>query len=138
MVLILILTQHETFVPESSKLSLFFFFLTVSYQLKLKTEVDLEISGSKIPERLEVADTKDDGELETVLFTQTFQVRKYLSSPIQGVLTRVRFKGFILVFKDKSRTEFGADFSRLCGNSVTPLVGCNNLLQCQCQTPKGE
>jgi hypothetical protein len=66
----------------------------VNFILKLKTEADLEVTGST--EQKSFLLPENPANTKPVIFGQTFQIRKLLASPVQDISVqgRARFTNF--------------------------------------------
>ena len=79
----------------------------INFELKLKTEADLVITTSMEPEELDI---KDEETYFSREFTQTYQIRNDLTSPIKGIKTQVDIPVF---YAQKEIVQFISAFIQL-------------------------
>ena len=65
-------------------------YVIVSFALDLRTEADLEVTGSTNRSPFKLPEAENPDKQHKVSFTQTFQVKNVLPTPIQGVDIEVK------------------------------------------------
>ena len=63
--------------------------LSENFELELRTEADLEVTGSAEEKAFEMPENAS--ELAPIAVTQTFQVVKHMASPVQNITAEVCF-----------------------------------------------